>query len=408
MLRLYVLIFTAALLLVSGATSAQNRGIAFSIAWSPDSEKIAVGSSTGIWFFDTDFNELGYVDVRIDDEQWNWPISIEWNAASDLLAVAYPVTGAEGGAIQVIDFANLVVITRIDTVHWEEWLWSQVAWHPTDNLLAAGTWLGKAFVWDALTGEAEFEFEESDEQNAFAWNSTVTVCWLSESVIAVVTQWEIYIVDTEVNRTVQTLDTGSPMQEVDCYAFDRIMKNCGDAINVAICSWGYGSSNFSRAQRQTFLGAPKQWAPLYIADISYSPDGSKALTLGEGCLLHVTDSDTGLLLADLAGGVIVEQDGYLNVFRDSLTWRPDGRQFAAVGQFGGISVWDADTYDLLQRFEGFDVSYEQTTPVNLEDLAGDELRWFNSLKMKCIEDLNAGRNTVLTPTLTHASSYDMR
>ena len=54
-------------------------------------------AALGIWFFDTSFNDLGNVKLRMDDEVTNWPISVEWNAASDLLAVSYPITGADGG-----------------------------------------------------------------------------------------------------------------------------------------------------------------------------------------------------------------------------------------------------------------------------------------------------------------------
>jgi|GEM_PF-3685279 len=36
-----------------------GRGTAYTLAWRPDGEVLAVSSSTGVWFFDEDFNELG-------------------------------------------------------------------------------------------------------------------------------------------------------------------------------------------------------------------------------------------------------------------------------------------------------------------------------------------------------------
>ena len=120
MRKLFIPVALALLMSVCGSAAAQERGIAFSVAWSPDAETIAVGSSTGIWFFDTSFAELGYVDVGIDDEQWNWPISLRWNADGNLLAVGYPVVGDDGGDIKIVDVGKREVITRINVGDWGE------------------------------------------------------------------------------------------------------------------------------------------------------------------------------------------------------------------------------------------------------------------------------------------------
>ena len=55
MYRMRILLALAVSLALSGIVSAQERGWATAIAWSPDGETIAVGSSTGVWFFDADF-----------------------------------------------------------------------------------------------------------------------------------------------------------------------------------------------------------------------------------------------------------------------------------------------------------------------------------------------------------------
>ena len=70
--------------------SAQDRGLATRIAWSPDAETIAIGSSKGLWFFDTDFNDVGSVDIGLTEWWHTGPLSLEWSAAGDLLAVGYP------------------------------------------------------------------------------------------------------------------------------------------------------------------------------------------------------------------------------------------------------------------------------------------------------------------------------
>ena len=50
-----------------------GRGTAHTLAWRPDGEVLAVGSATGVWFFDEDFNELGRLaeDMPVDKLEWS-------------------------------------------------------------------------------------------------------------------------------------------------------------------------------------------------------------------------------------------------------------------------------------------------------------------------------------------------
>ena len=77
------------------------------------------------------------------------------------------------------------------------------------------------------------------------------------------------------------------------------------------------------------------------------------------------------------------------IFRESLAWHPDGSRFAAVGQLGGIRVWDAETHKLLRRYEGFEISYPVLSALLLRELSEQELTMIDSLKERCIEALNS-------------------
>jgi WD40 repeat protein len=50
-----------------------GRGTAYTLAWRPDGEVLAIGSATGVWFFDEDFNELGRLaeDTPVDSLEWS-------------------------------------------------------------------------------------------------------------------------------------------------------------------------------------------------------------------------------------------------------------------------------------------------------------------------------------------------
>ncbi len=401
---LFATVSLALLMSVCGSAAAQERGIAFSVAWSPDGEMIAVGSKTGIWFFDTDFNEIGYLDLRINDQKWTWPISLRWNPDGDLLAVGFPVVGDDGGDIQIIEVSKREVITRINVGDWGERLWSEVVWHPTRNLIAAGGYSRKAFIWDALTGEAIFEFEESAGKAGWTWNSTLWVCWLAESVLVIVTQWETYVVDVEEGLTLHALQPESPLGGTSCYYMKRMIERCGESAYIESCDTTRPGTIW-QALSEVFRDAPASWGPYDVHDLEYSPDGRTLATIAEGCLIRLTDVRTGQLLAEISGGIIVTQDGMVNPFRDSLAWRPDSSQFAAVGQFGGISVWDAVSYELIRRFEGFELSYEETSSVYLKNLEGDALEWFNALKARCVDGLKSGRVRIIPLTEANVSPH---
>lgn len=387
----------AGVIWVSAIASAQDRGFATSIAWSPDGETIAIGSSTGgVWFFDTDFNEVAYVEVepkfgpKFGGGRWTSPTSLAWNSAGNLLAVAFPVTGYGGNDIQIVDYDKLEVITSITVGMWKQQLWSQVVWHPRDDVIAAGGFWGKTLVWDAQTGEALFEFEESHEQISFPWNTTEAVCWISENVIAIATEFEIYVVDVDLNETLRSFDFGFPkVDRAWCLGDRRIFINRGELIDLDTGKLFDIYDQNRELIRITLFPHSLELGPSpNIVAVEFSPDGSKILTISEGCVIDVFDADNGRFLAQLPGGIYLLV-GVEFAFLDSLSWHPDGSRFAAVGQFGGISVWDAETYELVRRYEGFEISYPATSALLLDSLDEEELELIDSLKKRCIEALSA-------------------
>ena len=312
----------AGMIWVSPIASAQDRGIATSIAWSPDGETIAIGSSTGVWFFDRDFNEIAYVEVELvvgpndGGGIWTSPTSLAWNSAGNLLAVGFPVVGNGGDEIQIVDYDRLEVITSING---RIQLWSQVVWHPRDNLVAAGGFRDTTLVWDVLTGEVVFEFKESHEQISFAMNTTEAVCWISENVIAIATEWEIYVVDLDLNEILRSFDFGfTKVHRAWCLGDRRIFINRGELIDLDTGKL----FRMDRIRITLFPHSPDLGPSPDIVAVEFSPDGSKILTTHEGCLIHVFDGNNGRLLAELPGGMYILV-GTRVAFMDSLAWHPD-------------------------------------------------------------------------------------
>ena len=85
--------------------------------------------------------------------------------------------------------------------------------------------------------------------------------------------------------------------------------------------------------------------------VKWSPDSRLIAGNFTGCLLRVYDGRSGKLIAEMPGGTsnLAASPVY---FVDSIDWRSDGSRFAVVGDYG-IRVWDSETFELLQRFDGF-------------------------------------------------------
>jgi len=363
----------ALLLLLSNIGSAQERGWATSIAWSPDGKTIAVGSSTGVWFFDNDFNEMGYVQVehKVAYADSISPLSLEWNATGDLLAAAFPKKPAHTEYIRIIAANELEVINAIQI---PGHLWSPVIWHRESNYVAGGTLYGQTYIWDALTGEVIYWFDPRAKRDV-SINPTIGLCWFAEDVIVAANEWAIYLVDIANNRTLERFGAGGiRLEEMDCNLENQLISVDGRLYDLLGGSY-----------KQQFDGwfAGKYYVEWYETQaVKWSPKASLIVVSTEGCRIRVVDSQKGVVIAQMPGGLFLEESAY-SYFRDSIAWHPDGSRFAVVGQLGGIRVWDAEDFTLLQHFDGFDSSYWETNGIWYERLNDVERDTLSDGKATC-------------------------
>ena len=306
--------------------SAQDRGWASSIAWSPDGQTIAVGSDSGIWFFDNDFNEVGHVDIKQQADSRK-PRFVAWNASGDLLVYS----GITIDSVKVVDVSKLEVIAEIDASRL--WLWVPVVWHPTKNLIIGGTFGGEAHMWDAITGEERFFFDHRAEDPVLEWFEPVGFCWFTDDTVVIVLQDRGYVVNIVENRIVRKLYINLPPGPASCNRDYQIITKDGRLTDLQT-----GSS-------MRVFDYDK-----YAVAVEWSPDSSHFIVSSAHCRLRVFDGQTYEVVAELVGG------GYwVRLEAVPIAWHPDGSRFAVVGEFGDVRVWDAKTYELMQRFDGFEL-----------------------------------------------------
>ncbi len=368
MYRISVFLALAWALALSGIGYAQERGWATAIAWSPDGETIAVGSTTGLWFFDNDFVEIGFLPTpQLDGYP---PTTLDWNASSDMVVVAN--TYQLRGAILIVGLKTGAVLTQI-----HKRTMSNVRWHPEDDLILAAVWDG-IVAWDALSGEQVYVYSDLASPSSNSISDYWAVCWLSGEIVAAMDPGTIWIFDIVRDKRLRTLSDMDLLlyvtthSGVDCHGQDRLVS-----IYAGVIDLDTGETIKPKTPAVTF----HDYGSAFVA-VAWSPDGKRYLMNGNVglCRIAVFDGRTNALLAELQGSYSREID--VSTYSDSVTWRPDGSQFAAVGQFD-IRVWDASTYALVQRYDGFEVGYHYRTDPNPEFTEADRLDEMLPNSTKC-------------------------
>ncbi len=324
-------------MVLCGIIYAQDRGAASSIAWSPDGETIAVASTTGLWLFDSEFNELGNLDFELDSV--NQQRFVAWNATGDYVVYSSPLVIP----ISIVDVSKLQIITEIG----DAYPWGPVRWHPTADQIVSGTLTGITRMWNAATGEELFYFDSMAEyHNDGLIHETLGLCWFSENALIIISPQRIFVVDVDEGHILEEFGP-APIgsRYVDCNRENQILSVDGRLFDLETASltWDFvQGSEFNYPVSRTMTAA-----------VEWSPDSRHFVANLTGCLTRVYDGLTGKVVAEMPGGLANLGSPYFYI--NSIDWHPDGSRFALVGQFGDIRVWDAETFELLRRFDGFDV-----------------------------------------------------
>ena len=335
--RVMAVIAVVFLATLCGISNAQDRGAASSIAWSPDGERIAVASTTGLWLFDGHFNEVGNLDLELDTVSLS--SFVEWNSTGDLLAFS----GQLQTQISIVDVRELQVITEIVAFPW-----SPVIWHPTADRIVSGTLGGDTRMWDALTGEEVFHFDSMAEYSSDGiLHETLGLCWFNEKALTIVSPQRIFVVDVDDGTILEEFGpTPIANRNADCNLSNQVLSVDGRLFDLedAAVTWDF-------IQGRKF-GLPER-LPVPAA-VRWSPDSRLIAANLTGCLTRVYNGQTGNVIAGMPGGLYnLGTSPYFYI--DSIAWHPDGTRFAVVGQFGDIRVWDAKTFELLMRYDGFGI-----------------------------------------------------
>lgn len=130
-----------------------GRGEAYTLAWRPDGKVLAVGSATGVWFFDEDFQELGRL---AGDKSVN---KLEWSADGTMFAISYQ---SDDCNIDLYTYGNFELLKSFQVCESKD-----IKWSPSSKYLTIG---------DRKTGLHSFYIRE-DSISEIVYDSIIYYDW---------------------------------------------------------------------------------------------------------------------------------------------------------------------------------------------------------------------------------------
>jgi WD40 repeat protein len=308
------------------------------LAWSPDGETIAVGTSEGVWLHSA-------TDLTPIEQLLEFPLvtALDWSPDNRIVVSSDDVLRIrEDADIQVLDVTTREVVfdlrdqgSRVTSVRWS----------PDATMFAAALENGFIHIYDAQTGQ----LIQSIELGRFS-GCCYPLTWSPDS-----QQVATYIYNGEhYGISIWNVETGDIDQSwTDIYASHSIAwKPYGNIIAVA------GSDGFVRlwdtetGELQYTLDADESvvmalvWSPIrgHLATIGrYESSDTPAMTRVWNGILSPH------LLTEFVGGRLWGEGFYTN----AIAWSPDDTRLASISDDGKIYLWDMQTYEQIAVYEGY-------------------------------------------------------
>ena len=349
--------------LPDGATMRIGKGEINSIAYSPDSRRIAAASSIGVWIYDAGFGKeiallgghtSGFSSAayspdgkRIVSTSSTWDDTIRvWDAASnraeDALLYTLPQnartaayspdgkTIASGGSDNAIRLWNADDGALLNTLEGHTYTVRSVAYSPDGKRIVSGSLDGTARIWDAESGDLlrVLEGHKRDVRSvAYSPNGKRIV---SGSMDGTARIWSsdtgglLHILDKESK-------TGWGKVYSVAYSMDGRLIACGGYYGGLIEIRMWNANGSPRRPFELNVG------PNYVA---FSPDGH-SLAAGHHRGIYIWNIEIGERVHTISGH---NNNAYYTMFT------PDGKGFAAAGSSEPLRIWDLETGELLKRF----------------------------------------------------------
>jgi WD40 repeat protein len=311
-----------------------GQGIIYQIAWSPDNLLVAVGTSIGIYLFETStWTELRFIETGA------WVHLLAFDPSGEKL-----LSNGSNGALILWDSATGRALQIIET---------QSSWIKSAAFSHDGLWL--VFIsdgltlrlWEINTGRVT-ELLDSEqlvsEEYDYPYSTFDSVSVkMDDQFLAIGTRGgRIHLWDLENKRIQGTLV--SQCRDILTVIFnpvgDTLLSTCPDS-DKSLQLWDAESGELIHTLDS-----------YHIADTNpFSPDGQLlAVINGEGARIQYWDVETGKLARTFEQSL--DRDYYMVFFS------PNWKNFISVAGLGEFKVWNTDPEQVIIALNGFSDSNE--------------------------------------------------
>ena len=293
--------------LPKGALARFGKGYIFDFSYSPDGTRLAVGSTIGIWLYDTqtgeEINFLKGHSYYVSGVDYS-PDGSTLASCSDWNDYTIRLWDPETGELKALLTGHAADI-------------SSLVFSPDSKTIASGSKDKTIRLWNGVTGELKATLEgHTDKINTLAFNpdGKTLASGGSDEVIRI---W-----DVSTSELLLTFAAHANTIDSLRYSLDgKILASKGGDNNV--CLWDAHTGEFLRL----FKTNAKE-----IKSINLSKDGKTLACVDNGKTLH---------LWNIYSGEELQTDNWNQKF-GSVQFSPDGKTFACDDSIGTVFLFDTD------------------------------------------------------------------
>lgn len=290
-----------------------GRGTANALDWRTDGKVLAVGSATGIWLYDENFEPLAYFEGSSVSP-------VRWSPSGDRLAFADDTgvhiwsiaeDGKSGNVLLSMDGSDVFTI----------------AWKPNGEQLAISTHDSDVNIWDTQNGEIVYAFAN---QGYFA-------AWKPDGKQLGIAGDGISIIDTQ---------NWQPLQHITAKeAGDSIVWSSDGKTLATSCFESEGFSYFEGsciwdAETGAFIASQE------FARMVWSPQGDRLLYFGSSGFENI---DTWIQVLQWPTRETQIKTGYYSAPLRQVMWHPNTHLLTGLAFNGTLVEFDSLTGDIVSE-----------------------------------------------------------
>ena len=297
-----------------------GKGDVNDLKFSPDSNRVAVASSCGIWIYDAyTGKELDFLTGPMAGVN-----SIDFSPDDKMI-----VSGSKDGTVRLWDTTTG---KHLKTLREHLWDVNSVCFSPDGKMIASGSAYGTVRLWNATTGKHLKRLR----RNTGSINS---VCFSPDSKVIVSGSKDgtVRLWDTTTGEHLKTLSRGgADVKSVRFSPDGKIIANVNTYGIIELLDAATGK------HLKTFREDKAE-----INSIDFSPDGKMVVSGNR-------NGRVGLwFISDVSAVDYLETySGYVGDVVNSICFSPNGKMIASGSTDGIIELWDAATRKHLRQLAG--------------------------------------------------------